>query len=100
MGNDFGETLRYLRERAGLSLGDLARATNFSKSVLGNAETGTRKTTIEVARACDRVLGTEPLLELLIQQGGDDVRRRALLGTISYVAAGAVSGGLGLAEVI
>jgi transcriptional regulator with XRE-family HTH domain len=101
VGNDFGETLRYLRERANLSLAELARATNFGKTTVAQAESGTRRPTFELAQACDRALGTEPLLELLIQRsGGNDVRRRALLGSMSYLAAGAAAGGLGLAEVV
>jgi transcriptional regulator with XRE-family HTH domain len=101
MGNDFGETLRYLRERAGLSLADLAHRTHCAKALIGHVETGYRRPTLDLAQACDRALGTQPLLELLIQRtGGDDVRRRALLGSMSYLAAGAVAGVDGLAEVV
>jgi len=62
---DFGQALRYIRERAGLSLRDLARATNYHKTMIGHVETGARRTTVELARACDRALGTKPILAIL-----------------------------------
>jgi transcriptional regulator with XRE-family HTH domain len=63
---------------AGLSLSGMARRTGYSRSYLGNVETGTRDVTPAIIRAYEKVLG-------------DDVNRRSLLlGMASAVAATAV----------
>lgn len=76
--SDLGPTLRRAREDAGLSLAGMARRTGYSRSYLGNAETGVRAVTPGLVRAYERVLG-------------DDLKRRALLlgGLSSLVAAAA-----------
>lgn len=74
MGN-LGLTLRQAREQAGLSLSGMAKRTGYSRSYLGNVETGTRQVTPDLIRAYERVLG-------------DDLRRRQLLvGSIAALAA-------------
>jgi transcriptional regulator with XRE-family HTH domain len=75
-----GARLREAREAAGLSLADLARRTNYSKSYLGNVETGCRPALPDVVLAYERELG-------------DLVDRRGLLTGLaaSVVAPAAVS---------
>lgn len=52
----FPAQLRRLRVQRGLSLGDLARRTHYSKGYLSKIETGAKPVTLDVARSCDRVL--------------------------------------------
>jgi len=63
---DLGATLRQAREAAGLSLAGMAERTGYSRSYLGNAETGLRNVTPGLIRAYERVLG-------------EDLKRRTLL---------------------
>jgi transcriptional regulator with XRE-family HTH domain len=101
MGDAFGDALRDLRQRAGLSLAGLAKRVPYSKEMIAKVETGERRPTPEMAQVCDRALGTAPLLAILCEHGGDDVdRRRALVTSLGLVATGAVAGFEGLAEVI
>ncbi len=74
--SDLGPTLRRAREAAGLSLSGLARRTGYSRSYLGNAETGVRPVTPGLIRAYERVLG-------------DNLNRRELLvGAVSSFLVG------------
>ncbi|MFD5142724.1 helix-turn-helix domain-containing protein [Streptomyces sp. NPDC058401] len=67
----FPAQLRRLRVERGLSLGDLARRTHYSKGYLSKIETGAKPVTLEVARSCDRVLGAEgELLRLVPENEG------------------------------
>jgi transcriptional regulator with XRE-family HTH domain len=96
----FGDVLRSLRRTAGVSLAALSARTHYSKSMIGHVETGARAATGEFAAACDRALGTGPLLSIVLgtQERGDDVRRRALLahiGTAAGLLAVAGPGALG-----
>jgi transcriptional regulator with XRE-family HTH domain len=78
MASDLGATLRQARETAGLSLSGMARRAGFSRSYLGNVETGARSATPAVIKAYERVLG-------------DDVdRRRLLIGMAGAAIAGTV----------
>jgi transcriptional regulator with XRE-family HTH domain len=52
----FGSRLREYRDHRGWSLGDLARATHFSRSYLSNVENGRKPATEDIARACDAAL--------------------------------------------
>ena len=61
-----GAQLRMAREAAGVSLSGMAARTNFSKSYLGNVETGRRNPGADVVLAYERALG-------------DDMQRRGLL---------------------
>lgn len=54
-----GEMLRQARERAGISLSAMAERTHFSKSHLGNVETGKRAVTAEIVSAYEREVGEE-----------------------------------------
>lgn len=73
--SDLGRTLREAREHAGLSLSGIAKRTGYSRSYLGNVETGVRTVTPDVINAYERVLG-------------DDVNRRQLiLGTVAALTA-------------
>ncbi|GAA4833238.1 ATP-binding protein [Kitasatospora terrestris] len=58
----FGERLRRLREERGVSLAELARATNYSKSYLSRVETGARHGTEALAACCAEALGADVAL--------------------------------------
>ncbi|MFG2824648.1 ATP-binding protein [Kitasatospora sp. NPDC048365] len=66
----FGERLRRLREERGVSLAELARATNYSKSYLSRVETGARHGTEALAACCAEALGAD--VALLGPVGGPD----------------------------
>ena len=76
--SELGPTLREARERAGLSLSGMARRTGYSRSYLGNVETGVRQPTPAVIRAYERALGE------------DVYRRTVLVGMASAVVGAAV----------
>jgi len=78
--DEVGARLRLAREAAGISLTGMAARTNFSKSHLGNVETGRRPATADVVLAYERALG-------------DSVERRGLLTGLaaSMVAPAAVA---------
>ncbi|MEU4195124.1 helix-turn-helix transcriptional regulator [Kribbella sp. NPDC026611] len=52
----FGELLREYRDHRGWSLGDLARATHYSRSYLSNLENGRKVPTEDLARTVDQAL--------------------------------------------
>src|SRR5437667_5021457 len=54
--SDLSRTLREAREAAGLSLSGMAKRAGYSRSYLGNVETGTRPATPAVIRAYERAL--------------------------------------------
>jgi transcriptional regulator with XRE-family HTH domain len=64
--SDLGVVLREARQEAGISLGRMARLTAYSKSYLGNIETGRRPVTVDIIAVYERELG--PI--------GDDMLRR------------------------
>jgi transcriptional regulator with XRE-family HTH domain len=103
MVDTFGEALRGLRITAGFrSLAVFAAKVNYSKGYLGNIETGERQPTPDLVEACDRALGTAPLLSMLLEDpGGNGVKRRVLLSSIGLVTgAGAVVGPSALADLV
>ncbi|WP_327256844.1 nSTAND1 domain-containing NTPase [Streptomyces sp. NBC_01244] len=67
----FPAQLRRLRVQRGLSLGDLARQTHYSKGYLSKIETGAKPVTLDVARSCDRALGAEGELLRLVPESED-----------------------------
>ncbi|MBN1172547.1 MAG: helix-turn-helix transcriptional regulator [Micromonosporaceae bacterium] len=73
--NDTGAKLRQARLASGVSLSAMAARTHYSKSYLGNVETGRRAATADVVTAYEQALG-------------GDVDRRSLL---TGVAAGVVA---------
>jgi transcriptional regulator with XRE-family HTH domain len=93
MADSIGDVVRSLREAAGLTLGALAARAHVSLPTIGHLETGRRRPTPELIEACDRILGTAPLLTTLLELDGEGhaVRRRALLSTL-----GAATGLAGL----
>ncbi|MFD5746293.1 helix-turn-helix domain-containing protein [Streptomyces sp. NPDC127033] len=62
----FGSSLRHLRTERGLSLGDLARLVNYSRSHLSRVETGNKRPTEGLARRCDEVLDAQGSLSQLV----------------------------------
>lgn len=52
----FGDRMREYRDHRGWSLGDLARATHYSRGHLSNVENSRKTPTEELVRACDRAL--------------------------------------------
>lgn len=89
--DSFGAALRALREQHHLSLADLAERTNYSKSYLGNLETGAQPAHDAVATACDEALGSTPLLTVMLSvERGDLMYRRVLLGGALAATGGAI----------
>jgi transcriptional regulator with XRE-family HTH domain len=68
--NDDGAKLRAAREACGISLSAMAARTHYSKSYLGNIETGRRSVTVDVVLAYELALG-------------GDMERRTLLGGLA-----------------
>lgn len=62
----FSAELRHRRQAAGLSLGDLAAATHYSKGYLSKVETGIKPASIDVARRCDAALNAGGTLVALV----------------------------------
>jgi transcriptional regulator with XRE-family HTH domain/tetratricopeptide (TPR) repeat protein len=58
----FGALLRTCRLAAGISLGELARRINYSKSQVSKIENGIKRPTAMFAKLCDRVLGADGVL--------------------------------------
>lgn len=99
----WGDTLRQLRQAAGLSLSGLAARAYVSRATIGHAETGARPPTTDLAVACDTALGTTPVLATLLalDTTGDDMRRRTLLTTVGAATAVAgISGATAVAALI
>jgi transcriptional regulator with XRE-family HTH domain len=80
--SQLGRTLRTARASAGVSLSGMATRTGYSRSYLGNVETGRRDVTLDVMRAYERALET---------RAGDAMNRRTLL---LGAASGAVAAAL------
>ncbi|GAA2269787.1 hypothetical protein GCM10010145_00120 [Streptomyces ruber] len=57
-----GRALRYLREKAGKSLGQLAQETSYDKSYLSRLESGQRLAKMSVMEELDRFYGSGDLL--------------------------------------
>jgi transcriptional regulator with XRE-family HTH domain len=55
----FGEQLRRFRERAGVSLGELAVRTNYTKGYLSKIENGHKQPNPALARLCDAALSAK-----------------------------------------
>jgi transcriptional regulator with XRE-family HTH domain len=55
---EFGTLLRNFRLAAGMSLGELAKQTNYSKGQVSKIENGHAKPSLGFARQCDHKLGT------------------------------------------
>lgn len=62
MAESFGGLLRNCREHADLSIGELAKRINYSKSHISKIENGHKQPTEMFARQCDRVLGADGAL--------------------------------------
>ena len=100
MAETFGPVLRAVREAAGLSLAGLAARTNYHKSEIGHVETGKRRASVDLVTACDHALGTFPLLSTVVEmeeERGDQMKRRALLATITATVG---ASGIGSASVL
>ncbi|MFF3115637.1 helix-turn-helix domain-containing protein [Kitasatospora sp. NPDC057904] len=67
-----GAVLRRMRGERGMSLSALAKQAHFSKGYLSRIETGERPMSLDVARACDAVLGGEGGLAALVSEGAAD----------------------------
>jgi hypothetical protein len=62
MAGSFGELLRECRATAGISMGELARRVNYSKSYLSKLENDVKPPNATVARLCDGVLAADGAL--------------------------------------
>ena len=63
--DDFGTRLMRLRIASGRSLAQAADKIHISRSHLGNLETGRKRPTVEVAKACDAAFGASGALVML-----------------------------------
>ncbi|MBB4935151.1 tetratricopeptide (TPR) repeat protein/transcriptional regulator with XRE-family HTH domain [Lipingzhangella halophila] len=63
--SDFGAELRQLRLQRGISLGELARRTHYSKGHLSRIENGHVRTNATIARVCDEAIQTDGVLAAL-----------------------------------
>lgn len=88
MVDSFGAVLRQLREDRGWSLTQLADRVFCSKSLISYVENNVRRPTVKLAADLDQALGSIPVLSTLfaLEEGDDDVRRRALLNTFTAAA--------------
>lgn len=62
MADSFGELLRECRAAAGISMGELARQVNYSKSYLSKIENDVKPPNTTMARLCDAVLDADGIL--------------------------------------
>ncbi|WP_213452629.1 helix-turn-helix domain-containing protein [Rhizomonospora bruguierae] len=76
----FGNVLRQLRRRRGLSLRVLSARAAYDYGYLGQIERGDRPPTAAVAEACDRALGAGGLLVQAYREraGEAEMQRRML----------------------
>lgn len=56
----FSKKLKRLRERAGMTQGEVAERTNYALSTVSAYETGTRIPSADFAKLADKVFGTSP----------------------------------------
>lgn len=66
----FGTEMRRLRQEAGLSLGEVARRTNYSKGQISKVENGHSRPSMGLARMLDNVLSTGGALTSILRQQG------------------------------
>jgi transcriptional regulator with XRE-family HTH domain len=64
----FGTLLRDCRAAAGVSLGELARRTHYSKGHVSKIENGLKRPTAMFAKQCDRALGTDGVLAAAVPE--------------------------------
>jgi transcriptional regulator with XRE-family HTH domain len=93
-----GRELRQRRQRAGLSLRDLARQVSFDFSYLSQVERGQRPGSLALAERCDDVLDAGGALAALFEPGSSDregdadiMRRRTILAALTALATGATA---------
>lgn len=72
MADTFGALLRETRAAAGVSLGELARRINYSKSQVSKIENGHVRPTLMFAKLCDRELGTRGTLAAVVTPPAKD----------------------------
>ena len=65
---EFGALLRHYRDEAGISLGELARQSNYSKGQISKIENRRSKPSPAFARRCDDILKTGGALSALLRQ--------------------------------
>jgi transcriptional regulator with XRE-family HTH domain len=102
MAESVGDVLRSIRVAARLSTAALAARAYTTKQLISYVETGKRRATPELAAACDRALGTTPLLTTLVglEMEGDVMRRRTLLAGITTAGGAGLPGLEALAGIV
>lgn len=91
MEGTFGQVLRHLRSTHGLTQAALGALVNVTGAYISDLELGRRSPQRDLTRRLDAALGASGTLEAAANPGGDDVRRRNLLGLIGVAAAVAAS---------
>lgn len=67
----FGPELRRAREATGMSLGEFAHRSTYSKGYLSKIENGYKPGNVSIARRADALLGTEGRLLTFLRHGAD-----------------------------
>jgi transcriptional regulator with XRE-family HTH domain len=96
MVDSFGVLLRKYRAAAGISMGELARRVNYSRSYLSKLENGRKPPNVTLARLCDGVLDAGgALIEAVPRRpaAGRGVDRRRMLVGASAMLGIALAGG-------
>ncbi|MFD9705924.1 helix-turn-helix domain-containing protein [Lentzea sp. NPDC059081] len=92
MAETFGELLRAHRLAAGLSMGQLAKLTHYSKGYLSKIENDLKPPTPTLARLCDGVLDVGGRLVEAAACGGPALGRRQVLVVGTMLGVGALAG--------
>jgi transcriptional regulator with XRE-family HTH domain len=83
----FGQVVRSLRERAGRTRPEFARACRTAESHLRNIENGHKSPGADLLRDLEQQLGTQGLLTDLARSRGAPMRRRIILQSLALMGA-------------
>ena len=99
MADSFGARLRSSRISAGMSLGELAKRVNYSKSYLSKIENDHRPPSAQLARQCDNILGAGGELTALVPVAGPAAPEAGIDGDL-WVMSLAGNGDVGFRPVV
>jgi transcriptional regulator with XRE-family HTH domain len=99
MADSFGARLRSSRISAGMSLGELAKRINYSKSYLSKIENDHRPPSAQLARQCDNILDAGGELTALVQVAGPAAPEAGIDGDL-WVMSLAGNGDVGFRPVV
>lgn len=93
--SELGRTLRTAREVAGFTLTGMARRTGYSRSYLGNVETGAKPVTPDVIRSYEKVLGDDSMHRRNLFGGMAGALVVAGIGVVGHDGAASAAGSAG-----